>query len=206
MRRRLAAVLALVVGAATLALAAAVAISEFPRGLVLLGCALIAGVSAWYGLTRRRIARAVGLIVAGTAVAAAVALIVLVGPRFVDVLVLVGLLVSVAAARATIGVHVDLPSAPSPLRPVLFYNPRSGGGKAERFALAKEARDRGIEPIELKAGDDLEVLVRRAVDRGADGLAMAGGDGYPGGRRRDRCRTRAAVRVRAGWHPQPLRA
>ena len=61
--------------------------------------------------------------------------------------------------------------------PVLFYNPRSGGGKAERFALAKEARDRGIEPIELKAGDDLEVLVRRAVDRGADGLAMAGGDG-----------------------------
>jgi diacylglycerol kinase family enzyme len=60
---------------------------------------------------------------------------------------------------------------------VLFFNPRSGGGKAERFALAKEARERGIEPIELKAGDDLEVLVRRAVERGADGLAMAGGDG-----------------------------
>jgi diacylglycerol kinase family enzyme len=60
---------------------------------------------------------------------------------------------------------------------VLFFNPRSGGGKAERFALAKEARERGIEPIELKAGDDLEVLVRRAVESGADGLAMAGGDG-----------------------------
>jgi diacylglycerol kinase family enzyme len=72
---------------------------------------------------------------------------------------------------------VDLPSAPSPRRPVLFFNPRSGGGKAERFALAKEARDRGIEPIELKPGDDLEVLVRGAVERGADGLAMAGGDG-----------------------------
>ena len=37
--------------------------------------------------------------------------------------------------------------------------------------------ERGIEPIELKAGEDLEVLVRRAVERGADGLAMAGGDG-----------------------------
>jgi hypothetical protein len=177
LRRRLAAVFALVVGAATLALAVTVAISEFPRGLVLLGCALVAGVFAWYGLIRRGIARAVGLIVAGPAVAVAVALIVVGGSRFLDLLVIVGLLVSLAAARATLGVHVDLPSAPSPRRPVLFFNPRSGGGKAERFALAKEARDRGIEPIELKPGDDLEVLVRRAVERGADGLAMAGGDG-----------------------------
>ena len=60
---------------------------------------------------------------------------------------------------------------------MLFYNTRSGGGKAERFAVAEEARARGIEPIELKPGDDLETLVRGAVDRGADALAMAGGDG-----------------------------
>ena len=60
---------------------------------------------------------------------------------------------------------------------MLFFNPRSGGGKAERFSLADEARARGIEPIELKPGDDLETLVRGAVDRGADALAMAGGDG-----------------------------
>ena len=60
---------------------------------------------------------------------------------------------------------------------MLFFNPKSGGGKAEKFALAKEARDRGIEPIELTRGADLETLVRDAVDRGADGLAMAGGDG-----------------------------
>jgi diacylglycerol kinase family enzyme len=177
LRRRLAAVFALAAGVATLALAVAVAISEFPRGLVLLGCALVAGAFAWYGLIRRGIARTVSLIVAGTAVTVAVGLIVVGGSRFLELLVVVGLLVSLAAARATLGVHVDLPSAPSPRRPVLFFNPRSGGGKAERFALAKEARDRGIEPIELKPGDDLEVLVRGAVERGADGLAMAGGDG-----------------------------
>jgi diacylglycerol kinase family enzyme len=177
LRRRLAAVFALLVGAATLALAVAVAVSEFPRGLVLLGCVLLAGASAWYGLIRRGTARAVGLIVAGTAVAVAVALLVVGGARFLDLLVIVGLLISLAAARATLGVHVDLPSASPPRQPVLFFNPRSGGGKAERFALAKEARDRGIEPIELKPGDDLEVLVRGAVERGADGLAMAGGDG-----------------------------
>ena len=65
MRRRLAAILALVVAAATLVFAIGVAINQFPRGLVLLGCVLIAGVSAWYGLRRRGVARLVGLIVAG---------------------------------------------------------------------------------------------------------------------------------------------
>jgi hypothetical protein len=55
--------------------------------------------------------------------------------------------------------------------PVLFYNPFSGGGKAERFALAEQARRRGIEPIELKRGDDLEQLVRDAVKRGADAIS-----------------------------------
>jgi hypothetical protein len=60
---------------------------------------------------------------------------------------------------------------------VLFYNPRSGGGKAEKFHLADEARTRGFEPIELKRGTDLEQLVRGAVVDGADALAMAGGDG-----------------------------
>ena len=72
---------------------------------------------------------------------------------------------------------MDLPDAPAPRQPVLFFNPPSGGGKAERFALADEARARGIEPIELKPGEDLEALVRGAVERGADALAMAGGDG-----------------------------
>ena len=62
-----------------------------------------------------------------------------------------GLLVSLAAARAALTVHVALPDAPAPRRPVLFFNPRSGGGKAERFTLADEARARGIEPIELEA-------------------------------------------------------
>jgi diacylglycerol kinase family enzyme len=60
---------------------------------------------------------------------------------------------------------------------VLFYNPKSGGGKAETFHLADEARARDIEPIELKLGTDLEQLVRDAVADGADALAMAGGDG-----------------------------
>ena len=177
MRRRLAAMTALVAGAATIIASVAIAVSEFPRGLGLLGCVAVAAACAWYGVLRRGIARVVGFGVAGLALAGAVALLLVGGSPFADLLVLAGLLVTLAAARATLSAHVDLPSASAPRRPVLFFNPKSGGGKAERFSLASEARARGIEPIELGPPWDLEGLVRDAVADGADGLAMAGGDG-----------------------------
>jgi diacylglycerol kinase family enzyme len=62
-------------------------------------------------------------------------------------------------------------------RGVLLMNPRSGGGKVERFDLPAEARARGIEPVLLEPGDDLRRLALDAVARGADMLGMAGGDG-----------------------------
>ena len=177
MKRRLTAVIALVAIVATIALAIAVAVTEFPRGLGLLACVVVAGAAAWYGVVRRGPARVAGLAVAALALAGAVALLIADDSSLDELLVVVGLLIALAASRAAVGMHVDLPDASAPERAVLFFNPRSGGGKAERFALADEARARGIEPIELKQGDDLETLVRGAVERGADALAMAGGDG-----------------------------
>ncbi|MGW7680717.1 diacylglycerol/lipid kinase family protein [Kribbella sp. NPDC054772] len=177
MRQRLAAVVALLVGAATLVLGGVVSVREFPRGLVLLGCAVIAALAAWYGVLHRGVVRIVGLAVAAAAVIAAVIILIVRGSFGADLLVVVGLLITLAATRASFASHMDLPSAPAPKRAVLFFNPLSGGGKAQKFELAKEARARGIEPIELKRGDDLETLVRGAVERGADALAMAGGDG-----------------------------
>ena len=50
-------------------------------------------------------------------------------------------------------------------------------GKAERFEVAREARARGVEPIELHLGDDLATLVRDAIANGADAVGVAGGDG-----------------------------
>ena len=64
-----------------------------------------------------------------------------------------------------------------PQRPVLFLNPRSGGGKATRVSLAERAREREIDVIVLRPEDDLAVLVDHAVARGADALGAAGGDG-----------------------------
>jgi diacylglycerol kinase family enzyme len=67
--------------------------------------------------------------------------------------------------------------ADSPRRPVLFVNPRSGGGKAARAAVAEHARERGIEAVLLGLGQSLESLAREAAASGADALGMAGGDG-----------------------------
>ena len=68
-------------------------------------------------------------------------------------------------------------AADPPQRPVLFVNPRSGGGKATRAGLAERARERGIDVIVLRPGDRLPALVDQAVANGADALGVAGGDG-----------------------------
>jgi diacylglycerol kinase family enzyme len=64
-----------------------------------------------------------------------------------------------------------------PARPVLFVNPRSGGGRAARAGLAEAARALGVDCVELEPGQDLAELVRDAISAGADALGMAGGDG-----------------------------
>ena len=60
---------------------------------------------------------------------------------------------------------------------MLFVNPRSGDGKAARARLAERARERGIDVVVLRPGDNLPALVDQAVADGADVLGVAGGDG-----------------------------
>ncbi len=176
MSRRLLATGSLLLGFAGLALASVEAVQEFPRGLFALVCVVVGATAAWYGLIRTGALRIAGLLVGALGLGGA--LVLLASERLLEVAVVVAALVlSVALARAAFNVRVRLPSRPAPRRPVLFFNPKSGGGKAQRFGLAAEARARGIEPIELEPGQDLERLVRDAVAHGADGLAMAGGDG-----------------------------
>lgn len=155
-----------------------IVLSQFPRGLVILAGLVPASAAAWYGLTRTGGARLLGSGIAILAVGAIVAVLIADGDHVAQALVIVvGLGLMVLAMRSAFRIHVPLQRAPDPRHPVLFYNPKSGGGKAEKFHLADEARVRGIEPIELKLGTDLEQLMRDAVAAGADALAMAGGDG-----------------------------
>jgi diacylglycerol kinase family enzyme len=174
--RRLAAVASLTLGLASLPLAVALAVVDFPRGMYRLGLLVLGAVCVWHGLIRRGAGRALGVGTGALLIAGYLALMVLGRPWLLLALLLVVAL-GALAGRAAFRIAAALPKAPRPARAVLFFNPRSGGGKATRFHLAQEAAARGITAIELVPGADLEQLVRAAVDRGADALAMAGGDG-----------------------------
>jgi len=163
--------------AAAVVLAVVVAVQRFPRGLSVLACVVVALAVAWWALVRRGFARVVGAVIAVGLLVGAVVLVVLEGWVLEDALILVGLVVAVAAASRAFVVRAQLPAGSPVKRAVLFYNPKSGGGKAERFQVAREARARGVEPVELHLGDDLETLVRDAIADGADAVGVAGGDG-----------------------------
>jgi diacylglycerol kinase family enzyme len=60
---------------------------------------------------------------------------------------------------------------------VLFVNPRSGGGAAERSGVVERAGQLGIEAVVLAPGQSLPALAQAAAGSGADALGMAGGDG-----------------------------
>ena len=175
-RRRLLAVAALLLTPLAVVNAVGFVVDDPQDAFGVLLTLSLALVAAGWGLVRRGIVRVIALVLAGMLLLGV--LEVLLDRRVFERLIIAGMFwLAVAAAAAAFAVHVPLPKAKRPRRPVLFLNPRSGGGKAERFQLADEARKRGIEPIELGPGDDLATLVKTAVDGGADALAMAGGDG-----------------------------
>ncbi len=167
---------------AAVALAGDLAIAALAVGLV-----VVVSAAVWFALTRREARRAAGVALAGLAGAG---LIVVLATHWQGVLVLVGLLLLLAvfglAARYALGrtgeaaVHgeaVALVRVGASGSAVLIINLKSGGGKAERFDLAAEAQRRGVEPIVLQSGDDLLELAAGAIERGAQVVGMAGGDG-----------------------------
>ena len=151
---------------------------------------LAASAAIWVALTNRGATRVAG---AAVSVLALAGLIVVLATHWQGVLVLVALLALIAlfgiAARYALGRTGRRPGAADPASPstgpaaagveeaVLIINLKSGGGKAERFRLADEARRRGVEPVILRSGDDLLQLAEDAVDGGARVIGMAGGDG-----------------------------
>lgn len=144
----------------------------------------VAIVGAWYGLSRRGLGRVAGVVAAGVGLGAFIAVTVTAQYRgLVMALAFVAAALSAAAGRYALGpARPEQPAAPEIVltesRPaVLILNPRSGGGKAERFHLDDECRSRGIRPVVLGPGDDLETLALQAVDGGAAMIGMAGGDG-----------------------------
>jgi len=177
MSRRLGALGAILSGSAALALALYVLVVDFPRGPAVFACVVVALAAAWYALLRRGLRRLLGTATAVLLLGLGVTVVAGGDNGFVLILVAVAFALSIAGARVAFRPERSLPRAAAPRHPVLFVNPWSGDGRAGEVSLAEEAEKRGIEAVELEAGGDLEQLVRDAVTRGADGLAMAGGDG-----------------------------
>jgi diacylglycerol kinase family enzyme len=185
--RRVAAIVALVVPVAIAVVAAVALAGDVPVAVLAVGLVLVANAAVWFALTERGARRALGTV---AAVLAGAGLVVVLATHWQGLLVLVVLLLLLGlfglAARYALGRagKVALEGTAAAAIPVatassaaLIINLKSGGGKAERFDLAGEARRRGIEPIVLQPGDDLLELAESAIARGARVIGMAGGDG-----------------------------
>jgi diacylglycerol kinase family enzyme len=177
--RRLAAGVALLTIPAMVAVAVAALFGD-PSGLVLaLVLLVLAAGAAWMAATLRGLVRWLSVIAAAACVVG-IAFVLTLGTGGIIALVAIGLLLGAfgACARYALGAPPRAGSrVPPARRGVLIVNPKSGGGKAERFRLFDEAAQRGIETIELTPGSDLRALAEQAVADGADVLGMAGGDG-----------------------------
>lgn len=177
MSRRAGAIAAILGGLLAVAAGIFVFVDEFPGGLIVFACVFGALGAAWFGLLRRGPRRWIALAVAAGFVAGAIAALVGGDNHGVLAFVVIGLAVGVYGARRAFKPDRSLPPAVPPHHPVLFVNPRSGDGRAAKVGLVEAAEKRGLETVVLEPGQDLAQLVREAVGRGADGLAMAGGDG-----------------------------
>lgn len=183
--RRVLAAVALLALLAAVACLVWIGIESAPGLLVAVAALLAAAVASGSAIVhrgwRRRLTQALALV----ALACSVTIAVLAGaPRFAHVgrlALLVGaiavyVVASRAALRRTVQARDIWRRQHRPRRPVLVINPLSGGGRfADRIVAA--ARRAGAEVVELDPDDEVTELVRDLVDRGADCVAVAGGDG-----------------------------
>jgi diacylglycerol kinase family enzyme len=178
--------IALVAAAGVVATLAVLLAHDVVALLFVLAALGLAGAGLWLAATRRGIARLLGIVVAVAALAGGVAGLIAQGVIDELVALVVAIAVFGAASRMALRrrqVSERTDSTHPAARPararsgVLLINPKSGGGKAERFDLPGEARKRGIRAVVLERGDDLLELAEQALSDGADVIGMAGGDG-----------------------------
>ena len=184
--RRLAAVAALALTAAAVVVGAVGVMGDVGRVVAVPLLLLVTTATAWTAVTRRGMIRVAASVGAAAMLVLLAAVVLTAEAQGLGLVVMVALLAGSAwltryALRRDPAALKALAVPGTPVGParqgVLILNLRSGGGKAERYALVDECRSRGIEPVVLRPGDDLLDLARRAVDGGADVIGMAGGDG-----------------------------
>ena len=186
-RRRVAAIATIVLVATFVILTIANVAVDLRRSVIAAPFLLLAIAAAWYAITRAGRRKKIAVVVCIVAVIGLLAAGFIGGTSAVVITIARLVCIVLAGWLGRIALGRDLPSlraAPVPGASVsaarhgaLIINPRSGNGKAARAGLEEASRERGIEPLMLEHGTDLRQLAIDALDRGADVIGMAGGDG-----------------------------
>ncbi|MBS9373649.1 diacylglycerol/lipid kinase family protein [Rhodococcus sp. B50] len=158
------------------------------RGVVALLLVAVAGAAlavagAYWFLTHHGVIRGAALAVTVLAPVVVVVVFAAAGHLWVAVVSVLLVAVAVACGRRALRHARPTPQPVFPAVPVrhpfFVMNPRSGGGKVVRFDLQRKAEELGAEVVLLSGPQQLDVteLAEKAVERGADLLGVAGGDG-----------------------------
>jgi diacylglycerol kinase family enzyme len=165
-----------------------------------LGAAVVTLAAAFLFLSRRGVRRWLALAVFVAAPVAVIIVYAFAGLLWVAIVSAAAwLLTGLTARSALAGDRTDwqMPERPaSPAtHPFLIMNPKSGGGKVDRFNLKRKAEDLGAEVFVLSGPEPVDVaaVAEDAVAGGVDLLGVAGGDG-----------TQALVAAVAAQHDIPF--
>jgi diacylglycerol kinase family enzyme len=150
-----------------------------------LAAAVVSLATAYFFLSRRGILRWLALAVFVPAPIAVIVVFAFRGVLWVAIVsAAVWLLASITARVALARDQTDWrmpehPAEPPARHPYMIMNPKSGGGKVEKFDLKRKAEDLGAEVFLIGGPEPVDVaqVAREAVVRGADLLGVAGGDG-----------------------------
>src|SRR6185369_13706732 len=141
--------------------------------------------AAYFFLSRRGVWRWLSLAVFVLTPIAVIAVFALRNLLWVAVVAaVIWLLASMTARLALVRDHPDWrmpehPAEPPARHPYLIMNPKSGGGKVEKFDLKRKAEELGAEVFLIDGSEPVDVakVARKAIAQGADLLGVAGGDG-----------------------------
>jgi diacylglycerol kinase family enzyme len=159
------------------------------KSVAMLGVGLAAAAAgltaAFYALSRRGVLRWLSVAVFVLAPITVIVVYAFFALLWVAAVSAAGWLLAGLTARAALaGDRLDwrmpeLTAQPAARHPFLIMNPRSGGGKVERFDLRRKAEALGAEVFLMSGPEPVDVaeVARKAVAAGADLLGVAGGDG-----------------------------
>jgi diacylglycerol kinase family enzyme len=175
----------LFVGLAVVFVAVFAELKSFTMLAVGLVGAAVTLAAAYFFLSRRGVWRWLSLAVFVLTPIAVIAVFALRNLLWVAVVAAaIWLLASMTARLALVRDHPDWrmpehPAEPPARRPYLIMNPKSGGGKVEKFDLKRRAEEHGAEVFLIDGSEPVDVakVAREAVAQGADLLGVAGGDG-----------------------------